>query len=377
MAKGPDSPTDMPVGSWKATFVRTFRGFQADDMMTWAAALTYYAVLSLFPALLVLVALLGVFGQYPETSDAVLRIVGSIGPRSAVETLETTIEDVVQNSGGAGALLGVGLLSAIWSASGYIGAFFKASNAIYNVQEGRGFAKLRPIQLGLTILFLVIVAFGSIVFVASGSILESLGNIIGLGSTATTVWAIVKWPVLAVAVMALIALLYWAAPNVRQPKLRWVTPGGAFGFFTLVIASGLFGLYVANFGSYNKTYGTLAFVPLFLTWLWIANLALLFGAEFDAELARQREIEHGLRPVDADPFLPVRDEPDPPKTPGLVAREQAEEIGGAGAADAPATEQDLHPPTTRAQQHQPTVTVRRRTGGLLGRLRRSSGGSHG
>src|SRR3954470_5533663 len=319
----PDDPTEIPAGGWWNTAKRAFAEFRDDDMMTWAAALTYYAVLSLFPALLVLVALIGLVGEYPKTSNAILDVVASIGPRSAVDTLRGTIEGVVQSNGGAGALLGIGLLTAIWSASGYIGAFFKASNAIYEVEEGRPFWKLRPIQLGLTVFFLVITAFGAVVFVASGSIAESIGNTVGLGSTAVTVWKIAKWPVLAVAVMILIAVLYWAAPNAKQPSFKWLTPGGAIGLVTLIAASGLFGLYVANFGSYNKTYGSLAFVPLFLTWLWIASLALLFGAEFDAEMERQRRIEGGMRPPDAEPFLPLRDEPKDTKDGADLAREQA------------------------------------------------------
>ncbi|MEA2293037.1 MAG: rane protein [Solirubrobacteraceae bacterium] len=321
----PENPTDIPTGGWLSTAKRAFVEFRDDDMPTWAAALTYYAVLSVFPALIVLVALIGLVGQYPQTSDAILNIVGSIGPKSAVDTLRGTIEGVVRNKGGAGALLGIGLVFAIWSASSYIGAFFKAANAIFEVEEGRPVWKLKPIQLGLTIFFLVISAFGAVVFVASGSIAKSIGDTIGLGQTAVTIWSIAKWPVLAVAVMILIAVLYWAAPNVKRDKLRWLTPGGAIGLVTLLIASALFALYVSNFGSYNKTYGTLAFVPLFLTWLWIANLALLFGAEFDAELERERRIEAGMRPVDAEPFLPLRDAPKESKDGSALAREQVAE----------------------------------------------------
>jgi len=392
-AATPDMPTDIPAGGWWNVLKRAFAEFRDDDMQTWAAALTYYAVLSLFPALLVLVALIGLVGEYPKTSNAILDIVGSIGPKSAVDTLRGTVEGVVQNKGGAGALLGVGLLGAIWSASGYIGAFFKASNAIYEVEEGRPVWKLRPIQLALTIFFLVMSAFGAVVFVASGTIAESIGDTIGLGSTAVTVWTYAKWPVLAIAVMALIAVLYWAAPNVKQPKLRWLTPGGAVGLVMLVVASALFGLYVSNFGSYNKTYGTLAFVPLFLTWLWIANLALLFGAEVDAELERQRRIEGGMRPADAEPFLEPRDEPKDTKDGADLAREQVAEAEGkaaesrhdgeAGAGDgdpdrpgereagsvAARTEDDgrFTPP---AREDSQVVTGRRRSGGLVGRLRR-------
>lgn len=318
----PSHPGEIDLGGWKGTLKRAFVEFRRDDMQNTAAALTYYAVLSLFPALIVFVALLGVLGEYPKTSDAVLNVIGSIGPKSAVQTLRTTIEGVVKNSGGAGALLGVGLLGAIWSASGYIGAFFNAANRIYNVQEGRPFKKLKPIQLGLTIAFLLVAALGAVAFVISGSIAGSVFNIIGLGSTAQDVWTYARFPVIALMVIMLIALLYWAAPNVQQPKLRWLTPGGAFGLLLMLVASGLFGLYVSNFSSYNKTYGTLAFVPLFLTWLWIANLALLFGAEVDAELARTKRIKDGMRPVDKEPFLPPREKAKDVKSGAQLAREE-------------------------------------------------------
>jgi membrane protein len=301
---------------------RAFAEFRADDMMTWAAALTYYAVLSLFPALIVFVALLGVFGEYPKTSDAVLDVIGQLGPASAVETLRDTIEGVVRNSGGAGALLGVGLIGAIWSASGYIGAFYKAANTVYDVQEGRPFLKLKPLQLALTVAFLIVAALGAMAFVVSGDVARSVFDVVGLGGTAQEVWTFARFPVVAVMVTGLIALLYWAAPNVRQPKLRWLTPGGAIGLVLMLAASALFGLYVANFGKYDTTYGTLAFVPLFMTWVWITNLALLFGAEVDAELARGKRIEEGMRPVDKEPFLPPREEPDPPKSGAELAREQ-------------------------------------------------------
>src|SRR3954447_15057681 len=356
----PDNPAEIPKGGYWATAKRAFAEFRDDDMQTWAAALTYYATLSLFPALIVLVALIGLVGQYPKTSDSILNIISSIGPKSAVDTVRGTVEGVVRNKGGAGALLGIGLVTAIWSASGYIGAFFKASNAIYEVEEGRPFYKLRPTQLALTAFFLIVSAFGAVVFVASGSIAESVGNTIGLGSTAVSVWKIAKWPVLALAVMILIAVLYWAAPNAKQPSFKWLTPGGAIGLVTLVIASAAFGLYVSNFGSYNKTYGTLAFIPLFLTWLWIANLALLFGAEFDAELERQRRIEGGMRPVDAEPFLPPRDEPKDTKDGADLAREQVEEDRH------PREAERRLPPQAQAE----TVMVKRRSGGLVGRLLR-------
>jgi membrane protein len=369
----PDSPTDVPAKGWWATFKRAVVEFRDDDMMTWAAALTYYAMLSIFPALIALIALIGLVGQHPATTNALLDIIGSIAPKDLVNVLRGTVEGIVTNKGGAGALLGFGLLTAIWSASGYIGAFFKAANAIYEVEEGRKAYKLRAVQLGLTLLFLVVVAFGAVVFVASGSIAQAIGNVIGLGDTAVTVWTYAKWPVLGLVVAVMLALLYWAAPNVRQPKLRWLTPGGLVGLTLLVGASALFAFYVTNFASYGKTYGALATLPIGLTWLWICNLAILFGAEFDAELARQRRIAAGMRPADKEPFLPAREEPRPKKDGADLAREQVQADGRAFEGDAEPAARDAEPVaadggragTGRFERR----TVKRRSGGLVGKLR--------
>ena len=365
----PDGPTDIKGGGWWATAKRAFAEFRADDMMSWAAALTYYAVLSLFPALLALISLIGVFGTQPDTTNAMMDIIASIAPEPTVNALEPMVNNLVSNKGGASALLSFGLAAAIWSASGYIGAFFKASNAIYEVEEGRKFYKLRPIQLGLTVLFLVVAAFGMVVFVASGSIVESVAGVVGLGDTAVSVWTYAKWPVLGVVVALMLALLYWAAPNAKQPKLKWVTPGGFIGLFILVLASALFAFYVKNFNSAGATYGALAAVPIGLTWLWICNLAVLFGAEFDAELERQRRIEAGMRPVDAEPFLPPREEPKATKDGGDLAREQVAD-GEMEQRDEPKTERDDPKRATangRFVREEPQ-THRRRSGGLVGKL---------
>ena len=217
---------------------------------------------------------------------------------------------------------------------------------------------MRPIQLALTIMFLLVTAFGMIVFVASGSIVKSVAGVVGLGDTAVSVWTYAKWPVLGIVVALLLAILYWAAPNVKQPKLRWITPGGFIGLLALVVASALFAFYATNLSGASKTYGALAAVPIGLTWLWICNLAILFGAEFDAELERQRRIEGGMRPADAEPFLPVRDEPKETKDGGDLAREQ---FGGTERAQ----------PTgrfTRTDGDEPR-TEKRRSGGLVGKLR--------
>ena len=308
-ARAPEAPTKLGWRSWWGVVKRTAREFRDDNLTDWAAALTYYAVLSLFPALIVLVSILGLFGRHPETTNALLDIVDQLGPESAVDTFRGTIESVVTSNASAGALLSVGLAAAVWSASGYVGAFMRAANAIYEIQEGRPFWKLRPLQIAVTIVMVLLLAIVSISLVVTGPLAEAVGDVIGVADTAVTVWNIAKWPVLLVIVMGMFAFLYYIAPNVKQPRLRWITPGGVVAVLVWVAASGAFAFYVANFGSYNKTYGALAGVVVFLLWLWISNLALLFGAEFDAELERQREIDAGIPGAEREIQLPPREEP--------------------------------------------------------------------
>ncbi len=291
-----------------ATLKRTIRELRDDNLTDWAAALTYYSVLALFPGLIVLVAILGLVGQHPQTTNALLDIVRDIGPASAVDTFRGPIESVVKSNGGAGALLGVGLLFAIWSASGYIGAFMRAINVIYEVEEGRPFWKRRPLQIVITVAMVLLLALVAISIVVTGPLARSIGDVIGLGDTTITIWNIGKWPVIVAVVMVMFTVLYYVAPNVRQPRLRWVTPGGILAVLLWLVASAGFALYVANFGSYDKTYGSLGGVIVFLVWLWLSNLALLFGAEFDAELERSRELAAGL-PAEDSLQLPERTPP--------------------------------------------------------------------
>jgi membrane protein len=305
----PTSPRRLSRREWLAVVRRTVREFRDDRLTDWAAALTYYAVLALFPALLVFVALVGLFGQYPKTTDSLLEIVGKLGPRSAVDTFREPITSVVRDKGGAGALLGVGLLGAVWSASGYVGAFMRASNAIYEVEEGRRFWKLRPIQMAVTILMVLMAAIVAMAIVVTGPLAHAIGDVIGLGDTAVLVWEIAKWPVLLVVVLTMFAILYYVAPNVRLPAFRWLSPGAVVAITIWLVSSVAFGVYVRNFGYYNKTYGTLGGVIIFLVWMWLSNLALLVGAEFNAELERGRELQAGIADAEAEIQLPPRDAP--------------------------------------------------------------------
>ncbi len=307
-AGAPDTPADLSKRSWWRIFKRTVKEFQDDSLIDWAAALTYYGILALFPGMIVLVALLGLVGQYPETFDALLDILRQVAPASAVDTIARPLEEVIRSKGSAGALLGFGLLVAIWSASRYIGAFMRAANVVYEVEEGRPFWKLAPLQIVLTILMLALLAVVLIALVLTGPLAEAVGNVVGLGGLAVTVWSIAKWPVLVVIVMGMFAVLYWVAPNVQQPHIKWITPGGVFAVVVWIVASLLFGLYVANFGSYNKTYGTLGGAITFLVWLWVSNMALLLGAELDAEIERERELRAGL-PAEEEIQLPPRQAP--------------------------------------------------------------------
>jgi membrane protein len=301
----------------RATLKRTVAEFREDNLTDWAAALTYYAVLSIFPALIVFVAFIGLVGQDPQTVDAITKIVADVSSQSTANSVHGTIENVIGAKGGAGALLGIGLLGAVWTASGYIGAFIRAINAIYEVREGRPFWKLRPLQIAMTLVAVLGVALIAIALVTTGTLARAIGDQVGLGDTAVTIWSIAKWPVMLVIVSQLFAGLYYLAPNVRQPGFRWITPGGAVAVAIWVTASAGFSLYVSHFGSYDRTYGSLGAAVTFLVWLWITNLALLFGAELDAELERSRELAAG-EPAQDQILLPPREpaDEDAPATTG-------------------------------------------------------------
>jgi membrane protein len=251
----------------------------------------------------VLVSLLGLAGQ--NTTQSLIDNIAGAAPGSAKTIITNAIQNLQSSKGSAGVLFIVGILGALWSASGYVGAFSRASNAIYEVGEGRPFWKLRPQQVLITLVMVIILAASAIAVVVTGGLATQVGNLVGVGSTAVTVWDIAKWPVLVILVSIMVAILYWASPNVKQPGFRWISPGSVVAVAVWIVASALFAFYVANFGSYNKTYGSLGGVIIFLVWLWISNLAILLGAEFDAEMARGRELEAGRE--GGDPILPPRD----------------------------------------------------------------------
>ena len=303
--KGPDGPTDVGRTGWWAVLKRTVSEFREDNLTDWAAALTYYGVLAIFPAMIVLVSILGLIGE--SATQPLIDNLGSVAPGPAKDIVESSLKNLQGSQGTAGVLFVIGLLGALWSASGYVAAFMRASNVIYDIEEGRPVWKTLPVRVSLTLVLLVLLAVTTVAVVLTGGLAQKVGDVIGLGSTAVTVWNIAKWPVLLLVVSMMFALLYWAAPNVKQAGFRWVSPGGVLAVVGWLIASGAFALYVSNFSSYNKTYGALGGVIVFLVWLWISNIMILLGAEFNAELERQRAIEGGMQPEDKEPFAEPRD----------------------------------------------------------------------
>jgi len=297
-----------------ATLKRTLTEFSEDNLTDWAAALTYYGLLALFPAMIALVSLVGLFGDPKTTTSTVTDMVTSIGPKSAAQTFAGPINSITSNRSGAGLALIIGLVAALWSASGYVGAFMRASNIIYETPEGRPIWKLRPLQMLVTLVLVILMAVVALGLVLTGPIVDAVAKPIGLSSTAITIWNIAKWPVLAALFVTMIAILYYATPNVKLRGFKWVTPGSIVALVVWILASAAFAFYVANFGSYNKTYGALAGLVVLLMWFWITNLAILFGHQLNAERERSLELEEGQPRADREIQLEPRSEPKEQKT---------------------------------------------------------------
>jgi membrane protein len=294
-----------PTPTTMGTVKRTLKEFSEDNLTDWAAALTYYGVLALFPALIALLSIVGLLTDPRTLTDAITAVV----PQDAAEDLTPVIEQIAGNTGTAGFGLVIGLAVAIWSASGYVGAFTRAANVVYETPEGRKVWKLKPLQLLITLIGVLFAAVILALLVLSGPVVDAIGSALGVGETGQTIWNIVKWPVVLVVLALMIAVLYYSTPNVKLRGFKWVSPGAAVAIVVAIVASALFAFYVANFGSYNKTYGALAGVVVFLIWFWLINVALLFGIELDAEIERTRELKEGVPRAEKEIQLDARAEP--------------------------------------------------------------------
>lgn len=302
--EAPPAPTALSRGSWKTAAKRTLAEYQEDNLQDRAAALTYFSIQSIFPGLLVLVTLLGLLGT-SITQNLIDQLTKTV-PGSVNTIVSNALTHLQHNHSAAGILAVVGLAVGLWSASAYVAAFMRAANVIYDVPEGRPAWVTIPVRLAVTVAMLVLLVFSVVIVVVTGGIARHVGDALGLGSAAVTAWGIAKWPVLVIIVSIMLAILYWASPNARH-GFRWVSPGGLLAVLLWLVASGAFALYVAFFGNYNKVYGTLGGIIIFLVWMWISNTAILLGAEFNAELERERAIAGGV-PPDQEPFAELRDD---------------------------------------------------------------------
>jgi membrane protein len=309
LARDLDGPPHERTGGLVPTLKRTLTEFKEDHGTDWAAALTYYSVLSIFPALIAMVAIVGLVGDPKKVTKNLTDIVSKFQPSTTARTFRGPIESITANRGTAGVLLVVGIIGALWTASGYVGGFIRASNVIYEVKEGRPFLKLRPLQMLVTLLQVLLLTSVALALVVTGSVAEKVGSGLGIGSTAVTVWDIAKWPVMAAVVLLAIAVLYFAAPNAKLRGFASVLPGAGLAMVLWLVASAGFALYVANFSSYNKTYGALGGVVTFLIWLWITNVAIVLGAEFNAERERAMEFGEGVPGAERELQMDVRSEP--------------------------------------------------------------------
>jgi membrane protein len=303
-AGAPEGVTDLSKTSWIDALKRTGKAFKEDQLGVWSAALTYFGVLSIFPALLVVVSFLGLLGE--AATDALLENLEGVAPGPAQEILTNAITNLQGAGSASGVAFVIGIIAAVWSSSGYVAGFMDASNAIYDVEEGRGLTKALPVRVGLTLVLMVLAGLIAFSVALSGGIAREVGDVVGVGESAVDIWNLAKWPVLLVLVSLLLAILYWGAPNVKMP-FRLISPGSLLAVLGWVIASLLFAFYVANFSSYNKTYGALAGPIIFLLWLWITNICVLLGAELNAELERSRALEAGEVSGEDEQFVELRD----------------------------------------------------------------------
>jgi membrane protein len=301
----PDEVSDIAKPTWKYVFRRAWLEFRKDNCTDLASGLTYHAALSMMPGLLAVVSLLGIFGQGRQTTEAITGFIRDHATPEVAGFLQGPIEQLA-SSNKAGLALVAGIVGALWAASGYVGAFGRAMNRLYEVGEGRPIWILRPVYLVVTVVLVVLVVVMLGILFLSGPVAATVADAIGLGSIGHTVWSIVKWPIVLVLAITLIAVLYYSTPNVKQPRFRWISVGSIVALVAMAIAGLAFAFYVANFSKYNATYGTIGSVIIVLLGLWIMNLALLLGAEVDAETERGRELQAGIRAAETIQ-LPPRD----------------------------------------------------------------------
>lgn len=277
----------------RMVLVRSVGEFLRDRGPDLAGALTFYGVLSLFPAILVVVSLLGVLGQGERTVDAVMEMLSDVAPAAVLDPVRGPVQALVTTHA-AGFALVAGVVIALWTASRYVRALGRAMNVVFGVEEGRPLWKLVPAALMLTTLLVVLVVMGGLALVFTGPVAETVGGWIGLGDTALAVWSVAKWPGGLVSAVLALAILYRFAPNVSGRRFHWISLGALAALVVIGVATAGFGVFVSAFGTFNRTYGSLAGIIVFLFWLWLVNIGVLYGARLDAEVMRVRQLRAGL-----------------------------------------------------------------------------------
>jgi len=278
----------------RAVIWRTLRSFYDDQMTHHAAALTYYALMSLFPAVLLAVSLLGLVGEYPRTYEAILGYLREVAPESVIVPLDSSLRAAFANRGTAATTLVIGVVIALYGTTGVLEASRRALNVVFEIEGGRSFLRRKLLDIASTFVLMVLVLLTLVLMFVGGSFAGDLLGFVGLGSTATDVWNIGRWPAAMAVAMLLFSFVYYVTPDVKQRGFRWVTPGAAVGVLLWVLVSAAFSVYVSRIADVGAIYGTFAGAILLVAWLWLTNVALLFGAELNAEIERDQELSEGV-----------------------------------------------------------------------------------
>jgi membrane protein len=277
-----------------AIIKRTLRSFYDDQMTHHAAALTYYALMSLFPAVLLALSLLGLLGQYPETYNAIMGYLREVAPASVVDPLDRSLRGALQSKGTAATALVVSVVVALYGTTGALEAARRALNVVFEVDGGRSFLRRKAIDVASTFVLMALVLASLVMVFVGGGFAEDMLGFIGLGSTTARVWNIVRWPGAVAVAMLVFAFIYYVTPDVQQRSFRWVTPGAAVGVLLWLGASFGLSTYVSKVGDVGAIYGAFAGAIVLVAWLWLTNVALLLGAELNAEIERERELGEGV-----------------------------------------------------------------------------------
>ncbi|MDP9385040.1 MAG: YihY/virulence factor BrkB family protein [Actinomycetota bacterium] len=286
------------MGGAGGVIKRTVVSFYDDQMTHHAAALTYYGLMSLFPTALLGLSLLGLLGQYPETYDAILGYAREVAPEALVTPLDESLQRALQAKGTAATALAISVAVALYGSTGVLEAARRALNVVFEIEAGRSILRRKLVDVGSTLVLLALTLLTAVLVFVGGAFAEDLLGFIGLGPTAAKVWSIARWPAALLVAMVVFSFIYYVTPDVEQRSWRWVTPGAVVGVMLWLLASAGFSGYISSVADVGAIYGAFAGAIVLVAWIWLTNVALLFGAELNAELERHKELREGVPPAD-------------------------------------------------------------------------------